>query len=177
MSIEEKAKKGKLSAVADLPSEESFDIQTTGTSAFAANWKKHAFILSLIILIAGASFGLGRFLTYEKDRTPITVSAGDNRSLVPAVFPQGATALTAADLGASAVSALKPKTAPKPVSVASSTADYNGSVVASKTGKKYYFPWCGTANRITPANKIYFATIAAARAAGLLPSSTCKGLQ
>lgn len=49
-------------------------------------------------------------------------------------------------------------------------------IVASKTGTKYYLSSCAGASRITPANKIFFASVAAAQAAGYTPASTCKGL-
>ncbi|MDB5204154.1 MAG: protein of unknown function with transrane region [Candidatus Taylorbacteria bacterium] len=55
----------------------------------------------------------------------------------------------------------------------------NGSatqVVASKTGKRYYLPWCGAAQRISDKNKVYFASALDAEKAGLTKASNCKGL-
>ena len=52
-----------------------------------------------------------------------------------------------------------------------------GTVVASKNGTKYYWPWCSGANRIKASNQVSFISIAAARAAGYTPASNCKGLQ
>lgn len=49
-------------------------------------------------------------------------------------------------------------------------------VIASKSGTKYYFPWCAAASRIKPENIVRFKTEAAARAAGYTPSSQCPGL-
>lgn len=51
-----------------------------------------------------------------------------------------------------------------------------GEVVASKSGTKYYFPWCGTAKRIKEENKVWFASRAEAEAAGYEPAANCKGL-
>lgn len=51
-----------------------------------------------------------------------------------------------------------------------------GQVVASKNGTKYYTPTCAGASRISPANKIWFASIAAAVAAGYTPAANCKGI-
>jgi hypothetical protein len=51
-----------------------------------------------------------------------------------------------------------------------------GEVVASKTGTKYYLPWCGTAKRIKEENKVWFSTKAEAEAAGYEPAKNCKGL-
>lgn len=52
-----------------------------------------------------------------------------------------------------------------------------GGVVASRTGTKYYFPWCGSAQNISDSNKIWFQTTKEARAAGYLPAANCKGLE
>lgn len=52
-----------------------------------------------------------------------------------------------------------------------------GSVVASKTGSKYHFPWCAGARSIKEANKIWFASTKQAREAGYTPASNCKGLE
>lgn len=52
-----------------------------------------------------------------------------------------------------------------------------GKYVASKSGKKYHFPWCSGAQRISAANKIWFESIEAARAAGYTPAENCKGLK
>lgn len=52
-----------------------------------------------------------------------------------------------------------------------------GEVIGSLTGKKYYFPWCGTVNRIKPENRIHFASIIEARLAGYSPAGNCKGLK
>jgi hypothetical protein len=58
-----------------------------------------------------------------------------------------------------------------------SAASSSGSVVASKTGTKYYFPWCGSASRIKNENKITFNSANEARIAGYQPAANCKGLQ
>jgi len=48
-----------------------------------------------------------------------------------------------------------------------------GEVVASKSGKKYYFPWCSGINRIKDENKVYFSTELDAQNKGLTLSSSC----
>lgn len=50
-------------------------------------------------------------------------------------------------------------------------------VVASKTGTRYYFPWCSGASRIKTENRLEFATVALARANGYTPAKNCKGLK
>lgn len=52
-----------------------------------------------------------------------------------------------------------------------------GQVVASKSGTKYHYPWCGGANGISEKNKITFESVDAARAAGYTPAGNCKGLE
>src|SRR5574343_221831 len=42
-------------------------------------------------------------------------------------------------------------------------------VIGSKSGKKYYFPWCGTVKRIKPENQIKFDSIEDAKLAGFTP--------
>lgn len=50
-------------------------------------------------------------------------------------------------------------------------------VVASKSGTKYHLESCPGANSIKEANRLVFASAAAARAAGYTPAANCKGLQ
>ena len=52
----------------------------------------------------------------------------------------------------------------------------DGPVIGKKSGKKYYFPWCGTVKRIKPENQIHFNSIQEARKSGFLPGGNCKGL-
>lgn len=51
-----------------------------------------------------------------------------------------------------------------------------GQVVASRSGTKYYLPTCAGAARISDANKVWFATVELAAAAGYSPAANCKGL-
>lgn len=51
-----------------------------------------------------------------------------------------------------------------------------GSVVASRTGSAYHFPWCGGAASIKEGNKVWFQSEQAARSAGYTPAKNCKGL-
>jgi hypothetical protein len=55
-------------------------------------------------------------------------------------------------------------------------AETSGQFVASRSGTKYYLPWCAGADRISDANKIWFASESEARAAGYEPASGCDGL-
>lgn len=51
------------------------------------------------------------------------------------------------------------------------------SVVGSKNGTKYHYPWCAGAKQISSKNLITFESIEKARAAGYTPASNCKGLK
>ena len=59
---------------------------------------------------------------------------------------------------------------PKPVP------DAGGEVVASKTGTKYFLPWCSGAKNISATNLVTFPSADEAKAAGYGPAANCKGL-
>lgn len=54
---------------------------------------------------------------------------------------------------------------------------FGGLIVASKSGNSYYFPWCSGAEKIAPANRIWFDSNDEARAAGYAAAKNCKGLE
>ena len=116
------------------------------------NWLKFLkkdewFILAVMVLVALAAFGLGRFSSTwgQKEKLQI-VSSGEVR-------------------GAAA-----------PSHASSSEASTSGAYVASRTGTKYHLPWCAGAQSMKPENQIYFDTKEAAEAAGYTPAGNCKGL-
>jgi len=51
-----------------------------------------------------------------------------------------------------------------------------GKFVASKNGTKYYLPSCSGVSKISEANKVWFASVETAVAAGYAPAANCKGL-
>ncbi len=51
-----------------------------------------------------------------------------------------------------------------------------GHLVASKTGTKYYLPWCAGAAKISEENKIWFTSPDTAQQAGYTPAANCNGL-
>lgn len=53
----------------------------------------------------------------------------------------------------------------------------SGEVWASKTGSKYYFPWCGALSRIKPENRVSFGSATLAKEAGYEPATNCKGVK
>ncbi len=118
----------------------------------------------LIVLVAGASFGLGRQSVVERGAQS---SLENNKNLVVTQPAPQAPAPTP-------TTTIPTPNDPQPAAVAGAV---NGEVVASKSGTKYHLPTCPSAKTIKPANLISFATVAAAEAAGYTPAANCKGLQ
>jgi hypothetical protein len=155
MSIEENGQKGKEGDTV----EEDFDLVPV-SSQKRANFKVHAINLAIIVLIATASFGLGKISRNESERVPIKILESvplESSSLIPdAKEVKG-------------VSVKSPSTI--------STSNSSEEVVASKKGTKYHYPWCGGAKQISEANMITFQSIEEARKAGYTPAANCKGLK
>lgn len=51
-----------------------------------------------------------------------------------------------------------------------------GGYVASKSGTRYYLPWCSGVSRIKEENKVWFSTKEEAEARGLTPAKNCEGM-
>ena len=113
------------------------------------------FIGTLIILVAFASFGLGRLSVIQTARLPLEI--------------EQTAAISEAVGDINAVKNLAP--------TANNETQSAGMYVASKNGAKYHFPWCAGAKTISEANKIWFNTAEEARRAGYTPASNCKGLK
>lgn len=114
------------------------------------------FYAVLLVLVAVVSFELGLLANLSKNRTPVTISE-PMQNEPPS--PEASASQTASP------------------AVREGSGGEIGTLVASKTGTKYYFPWCGSASRISDKNKIYFATVAEARAKGYTPAANCAGLK
>lgn len=113
----------------------------------------------VIIGVAVTSFGLGR-LSVSPTASP-TPPVSAIRAIPAAVGPVSTSTVNASTSTAAAVT--------KPVG--------EQKFVASKSGSRYHFAWCPGAKQIKEANKIYFDTPAAARAAGYTPAANCPGLE
>lgn len=57
-----------------------------------------------------------------------------------------------------------------------STTNFLGTYVASKTGTKYFLPWCAGASQIKDENKIFFNTKSEAEKSGYTAAKNCKGI-
>ena len=111
--------------------------------------KDDFFIVFLIFLVGFASFGLGKLSSFEKKKVPISV-INTQESMYASVLEN---------------TSKKENITEK------------GIVVASKSGTKYYYPWCSGTTKIKDENKIWFNTIDEAKARGLTPASGCIGLK
>ena len=107
------------------------------------------FLGLIITLIAIGAFGLGRISKIEGSRAPIRI---ENEPAQMADGTRGISMTT--ELGAQA----------------------QNDIIASKSGRKYYYSWCSGAQKISAANRVYFSSTEQAKSAGYTPSSTCRGL-
>lgn len=103
------------------------------------------FYSALLVLVAVASFGLGR---------QSIVSSTENKTVKP---PQNQ------------IQALVPLT-----NSTVGQSDALGGVVASKSGSKYHLPDCPGASQIKPENVIEFVSVTEAEAAGYEPAANCQ---
>lgn len=114
-------------------------------------------VVAALILSSSAGFGLG-YLAGQ--------GAGQGRGVTIEVVPPTGAETQAVPQPAAAAAAAEGTGARVLV----------GQYVASKNGTKYYLPSCVGAKRISEANKVWFATAAAATAEGYTPAANCPGL-
>ncbi len=108
----------------------------------------------LIALVAITFFFLGKMSAEESQKTAVNINYPN--------INQTATALNSS-------STQNTENIIEPI-------QQDGPVIGSKSGKKYYFPWCGTVKRIKPENQVKFGSIAEAKNAGFTAGGNCKGL-
>jgi hypothetical protein len=128
---------------------------------FAEKIKGHMrpfYTLILILVIASIFFALGRLSALESKHTPIKIEYKNEQT---------------GNLIGSVSTAAKSQVSTEVLT----PSNQSGEVIGSKSGKKYYYPWCGTVKRIKPENQVHFASIEVARAAGFTPGGNCKGLK
>lgn len=111
---------------------------------------------AIVLLVAGAAFGLGRLSTSPSEQVALRV-----------LYPGATPAEPLANMAAVAAA-----TPAQPAATRQGT----GAYVASKNGSKYYLVSCSSANRIKRGNKVYFVSKQDAEAAGYGPAANCPGL-
>lgn len=129
---------------------------------------------AVIILVGLSAFGLGRLSAIDDTREPVSIEES------PATTqPASAASAVAVDSPLSKGVLPSPAGGMSPGGPARTTevVQSGGKLVASKSGTKYYFPWCGGAARIADANKVWFNSESEARAKGFEPAANCKGLK
>ncbi|MDO8482280.1 MAG: hypothetical protein Q7S86_00480 [bacterium] len=126
---------------------------------------------AIIVLVGLSSFGLGRLSAIDDKREPVTIE--DSIEIVETAPPTAAVG-GAPTQSASVVSSVKGQMSIVKSSDSTPLAT-GGKLVASRSGTKYYFPWCGS--NIAEKNKIWFNSEAEARAKGYEPAANCKGLR
>lgn len=131
---------------------------------------KDVLVVLVVLLASSASFGLG-YLTGRGGGA----AAPDKGFWIEDVSTTSAATLPAAAVRAPAVRAASP--APiKVVSPGTVVTPAAGKYMASKNGTRYYLPTCSGAKRIKEENRVWFATVEDAQAAGLTPAANCPGL-
>jgi hypothetical protein len=124
-------------------------------------------LIGIAVLVATGSFGLGVVAGREG-------GAGEREGKVLIEKPEAIEAASAAVGAAPKLNSEKKGNAT--AKSTSPSAASGGQYVASKTGTKYYLPWCGSVKRIKDENKVWFASKTEAEAAGYEPAKNCKGL-
>ena len=123
------------------------------------NLDNDIFVVIIIILVAFASFGMGRLSITPQEKTPIVFS-----EKLPVSFEKIQASHSSPELQGAVANSLD-------------NSLKSGSIVVSKNGTKYHFPWCSGAKRIKEENKIWFNNEQEAREAGYTPAANCKGLK
>ncbi len=118
------------------------------------------FTAIVIALVAFAGFGLGRLSALEGKKTSILI---ERSSTLLSVSSSSSPNETVPDKNLA------------PIEIIQNSSEK--SFVASKSGTKYYLPWCGIVSKIKEENKIWFASEAEARKAGYISATNCNGLK
>ncbi len=125
--------------------------------------RQDVFVTLVVLLVATASFGLGRISVEKSEKTGIQIE-GQVTTFSGLRDGKGTAVIPSTTETATVSSALPSPTSASPQS--------HSGVFASKNGKKYYYPNC--ASRVGEANKVWFDTPAKAEALGFTLASNCK---
>lgn len=125
------------------------------------------FTATLVVLVAMASFALGRYSTMPAGSLWGEGAGKGAPAAVSMAYTEVSPKNDEAPTGAENPHVVAPVDIPE-------TSTATGPYVASKSGTKYHHETCGGAKQIKPENKLYFSTEVAARAAGYSPAANCK---
>lgn len=117
------------------------------------------FLAATIVLVAAISFGLGRLSKIREEKTPITIeNVGTSTEITTNASNKNVTEkMLEQNFG--------------------NISQSQKIFVASKNGKKYYYAWCDSAQKIKESNRVWFFTKEEAEKAGYEPAANCKGLK
>ncbi len=115
-------------------------------------------IPAIILLVGAGSFGLGRLSVLEKSPPRLII------------HPPGDAKAQAEPAGWAEESPTALEGSSSPIGAPDGPKNF----VASKNGTRYYPAGCPGAKRIAAANQLWFATAAAAAAAGFTPAAGCS---
>lgn len=122
---------------------------------------------TLIVLIAVASFGLGRVsVVQETPQKKAKIELQGQKASGVEGIEQKTTNTVSKSVEAGADSATEESAKP----------NSEQTYVGSKNGTKYHLLHCPGAKQIKEENKIYFGTKEEAQKAGYTPASNCKGI-
>lgn len=122
--------------------------------------------IAILVLSTTAALGAGVLVERKQSRKPVSITTSKKQETV-------ATTSRVGDIPKNTAQTIE-----KPVEIGKTVGEpVDPTVVASKTGEKYHFPWCSGAKRISTSSKIVFKDAAAARKAGYEPAANCKGLE
>lgn len=138
---------------------------------------KPFYTILLLIVIGSIFFALGRLSTAERDKTSIQIEYPNVSQTSAVVSSVSTSSVKKVPTKAETVAATQVKKPATTTVVMVAPLVTSSAVVGSKSGKKYYFPWCGTVKRIKPENQVHFGSIEEARTAGFTPGGNCKGLK
>lgn len=127
-----------------------------------ANHERGLYFALLVVVLTTLSFGLGRLSVVEQNREPVRIE-------LPAL------ASAPVSTGEGSKPYLTPASATKASNPGPNVKTGSSAVVvASRSGTKYHFPYCGSAKTIKPENLITFPSEAAAQSAGYTLAKNCK---
>ena len=116
--------------------------------------KEDLLIVLLLVLVGTASFCQDKLSSLKKKKMPISILKTKDAMLASVALSSD-----------SSIDQTKTEIQGK------------GIVVASKSGTKYYYPWCSGVSKIKEENKVWFLSIEDAKTAGLTPAANCSGLK
>ena len=135
-------------------------------------WLNSFYPLAIVLLLCGIFFYLGRISNQNDTRNDAVKVVYTTNEI------SGDPTQTANINLSGEIKTVNPTTTPTTLSSTPSKNNIptDSHVIGSKSGRKYYFPWCGTVKRIKPENQVFFNSIAEAKVAGFTPGGNCKGL-